>query len=176
MKNFKEWLNLENQTPNFKGMFDGIAGGFDQAKAKKNDEYARRIIAGEDPKQVMQGIVPNGAMWTAVMNRVQELQGKTTMKPQSQPVVPTKPLSVPVNKPIIPQATVPPVSNQTPQNQISVSGLEQKFGLRPKSLDLQVSKDQKYVFVRNRLNGKALNSGMNPAEVEATVKKLFGLL
>lgn len=60
-----------NQTADqIKQVFDNLQGTFGEAAHKKNLEYAKRILAGEDPNDVLQGLKVGGAMWNAVMTLV----------------------------------------------------------------------------------------------------------
>lgn len=58
-----------------------------KVQKNKQEEYAKRIIAGEPPEQVLQGQKPNGAVWNLVMQRVAKL------KQQQQPQQPQIKLS-----------------------------------------------------------------------------------
>lgn len=138
---FLEWL-VENTAQDVKKGFDALAGAFKVGADEKNTEYAKRIISGEAPEVVLQGMRPNGAMWNAVMQKVQELQPKTA------------------------SATT----------QFSVSGLEDKLGLGRGVLAVEVSRDKKFAFVRNRLNGKSITASPTPEGIEQAAKKLFSLI
>lgn len=69
---FSKWLEstADDVTAGFKTFGSGIGLGAEQ----KRDEYAKRILNGESPEQVMIGIRPNGSMWNLVMGRVGELK------------------------------------------------------------------------------------------------------
>ena len=140
MKTFLEWLT-EDTAGEIKNAFDSFGGAFKQGMDEKNTEYANRILAGERPEVVLQGMRPNGAMWNAVMQKVQELQQ----------------------------------TNQ-PQTQFSISGLENKLGLRNGSLAVDKSRDGRFVFVRNRLNGKSISTQPTPQSIEQAARKLFSLV
>jgi hypothetical protein len=73
MKNFNEWLKESAATDTTSGMGafkDALGSSFDE----KNDQYAKRIIAGEDPHVVMSGVRVGGVMWQKVMQRVEEIK------------------------------------------------------------------------------------------------------
>jgi hypothetical protein len=74
MKTFNEWLN-EGAADDIRHAMNGIAKGVGPAADNKVEEYAKRIIGGETPEDVLQGLKPSGAMWNSVMSRVQELKG-----------------------------------------------------------------------------------------------------
>jgi hypothetical protein len=72
---FKNWLT-ENTANDVKSGMDALSGGLKHGMEEKNLEYAKRIVAGEDPNVVMQGIKINGIMWQRVMQKVAELKGQ----------------------------------------------------------------------------------------------------
>jgi len=72
-------IPMENQTAaDINAAFQGMTGAFHDMKGRKITEYAQRIINGEKPEIVLQGFNQNGAMWTSVMQKVQQLQGQNT--------------------------------------------------------------------------------------------------
>lgn len=153
--NFKNWLQ-ENDTANqISNAFAGMAGGIDSGVQDMNMKYAQRILAGERPEDVLQGLKVNGHVWTSVMALVQQLRAKQAPQPQQTPQQ---------------------VSQQPQAQQLSVSGIEQRLGVANGSLAIQPSGDGKSVFVRNRHTGQVLQSPMNPAEIEATARKVFGMV
>jgi hypothetical protein len=62
--------------------FDALGSGVQQGASDKQTEYAQRILAGENPADVMQGIKQGGAMWTLVMDRAAQLQAQTAQPQQ----------------------------------------------------------------------------------------------
>lgn len=159
VRTFIHWLLLRNENDTaqqVQGAFNDLRGAYKQGADAKNLEYAKRIVAGEDPTVVMQGLRQGGAMWTAVMQQVEQLKKGSGggMPPALQP-----------------QQASPP----QPQP-FSVSGLESKLGIRTGTLSVEKSKDGQYVFVRNRLNGKSVSAQPNPQAIEQAAKKLFGLI
>ena len=74
MKTFNEWLN-EDAADDIRHAINGIAKGVGPAADKKVEEYAKRILGGEAPEDVLQGLKPSGAIWNSVMSKVQELKG-----------------------------------------------------------------------------------------------------
>lgn len=154
MKKFIEWLQEHDaqtgtQIKNaFKSMGDGMREGADE----KATEYAKRILAGESPDVVMQGFIPNGAMWNSVMKRVQELQQANKNQQMKSPTAQPQP------------------------EQFSISSLENKLGLRNGSLAVDMSKDKNLAFVRNRLNGKSISTQPTPQHIEQAAKKLFSII
>jgi hypothetical protein len=74
MKTFQEWLS-EGAADDIRHAFDGIGGGVGPAADKKAEEYAKRIIGGETPEDVLQGLKQGGAIWNSVMSKVEELKG-----------------------------------------------------------------------------------------------------
>lgn len=78
MEKFNIWYEnqFKNQIANdIHNLFSGNKEAFQANTNQKNIEYAKRIIAGEKPEVVMQGITPNGPFWNAVMQQVQALKG-----------------------------------------------------------------------------------------------------
>jgi len=136
---FRGWINeVDAWNQGIEDAIGGLGGAFKAGAEAKALEYAKRIISGEDPNVVLQGMKPNGAVWTAVMAMVEKLKGGD-------------------------------------QGQISISGIEQKLGIQPGSLDLQSSKTPGFVFVRNRLTGKSVSVKPDPKEIENAARQLFGL-
>lgn len=76
MITFTQFLENQGQLQGINGAFQGMVSGIGEQAAKKVEEYAKRIINGEDPNQVMQGIKLNGATWNLVMQKVQELKAQ----------------------------------------------------------------------------------------------------
>jgi hypothetical protein len=74
MKTFHEWLN-EDAADDIRHAMNSIAKGVGPAADRKVEEYAKRIIGGESPEDVLQGLKPGGVMWNSVMSKVQELKG-----------------------------------------------------------------------------------------------------
>lgn len=78
MKSFSQWLQENystiNNPTNITKTFQGWGEGIKKGSQDKNIEYAKRIIAGEKPEVVMDGIKVNGVMWNNVMNIVQQLK------------------------------------------------------------------------------------------------------
>ena len=74
MKTFNEWLT-EDAADDIRYAFDGVGRGVGPAADKKVDEYDKRIIGGETPEDVLQGLKQGGAIWNSVMSKVQELKG-----------------------------------------------------------------------------------------------------
>lgn len=73
MKTFQEFLE-ENMASQIQGAFGALGSAITSSADQKTLEYAQRILKGEDPNYVLQGIKPNGAMWSSVMKKVQELK------------------------------------------------------------------------------------------------------
>lgn len=78
MKNFNQWLqeyhSTIDKTIDITQVFQGWGDAIKKSGQAKNLEYAKRIIAGEKPESVMDGIRVNGAMWNSVMDLVQKLK------------------------------------------------------------------------------------------------------
>jgi hypothetical protein len=78
MKTFTQWLQEYYSTidkpSEIAQVFQGWGDGIKKAGQAKNLEYAKRIIAGEKPEVVMDGIRVNGVMWNSVMDLVQQLK------------------------------------------------------------------------------------------------------
>lgn len=61
-------------------LFGNLGKGIHDAADAKANEYAQRILKGEKPEAVLEGVKPNGAMWTKVMARVAELSPEPAPK------------------------------------------------------------------------------------------------
>jgi hypothetical protein len=78
--------NPQQTADQLKAVFDGMAGGAAQGANDKQVEYAKRILAGESPEQVMGGsFKPGGGAWNAVLAKVQELRAQQKPAAAAQP-------------------------------------------------------------------------------------------
>ncbi len=62
-----------------------LAGGAKQGAAEQAARYAQRIINGEKPETVLEGLNPEGATAKATMAKVAEMQGEAKGTPQTPP-------------------------------------------------------------------------------------------
>lgn len=58
-----------------------LGSGIGEAAAERATRYAERIIKGESPESVMDGIKPDGPTWRAVMERVEQLRSQSPPTP-----------------------------------------------------------------------------------------------
>jgi hypothetical protein len=68
------------------GGLAAVGAGIAAGGKEKALEYAKRIVAGEDPEVVLQGQKRGGATWTAVLHEVAKLKmAQSQTQPQTQP-------------------------------------------------------------------------------------------
>lgn len=82
---FKTWFESNDTAADVAAGFDALRGGFKDMTERKVMEYAQRVMNGERPEDVMQGLRVGGAMWQAVMAKVAELQGQQQPKSSQGP-------------------------------------------------------------------------------------------
>lgn len=154
MKTFVQFLHEMSTADQLTGMFDAMGQAAGAGISDMNDRYARRIVAGESPDQVLAGQKPNGAVWTAVMNRVKQLQGQSAQPQAAQPSPPPA-TPQPTQQPAPAVAPTAAAPTQAPaaagQNQMSISRLESQYGIKPGRLEL-VDGGQ-YLIVKNKVTG-----------------------
>jgi hypothetical protein len=139
MKSFVQFLDEMSTADQITAGFKALGGATGAGVSEMTEKYAQRILAGEDPNQVLAGQRPNGAVWTSVMNRVKQLQQQSAQPAPAAPAPAAAPQAPPAAAPAGPQ-------------QLSVSRLENEFGIKPGRLEL-VDGGQ-HLVVKNKMTGK----------------------